>query len=151
MCDHRRAERGEVEAVGESGVAIQLEISMGPSVLDASTADRDYAKNYSSPPSVVFTKKIFNLPNLGAAANDVVWVPLDTPHTFDSSKNLVVDYKAIPLVVVNNGHTIQLDCASGRWAPRCLLGRLPALPPTRGNHENAALPARPLWAAVRHR
>ncbi len=104
--------RREETNLSSTGVAIQLEISMGPSVLDASTADRDYAKNYSSPPSVVFTKKIFNLPNLGAAANDVVWVPLDTPHTFDSSKNLVVDYKVFANQAGNAAFAYRLDLAT---------------------------------------
>ena len=56
-----------------------------------------FANNYSTPAVTVYTPKTFALPTVAAVAsgpnNNFIWIPLDTPFTYDSTQNLVVEYR----------------------------------------------------------
>ena len=84
------------DARSSTGQRVQLEILMGHTTNDVASADRTFANNYASGPTVVYTQKILTLPNLSPGG--AVWVPLDTPFTVDRSRNLIVEYR----VTANN-------------------------------------------------
>src|SRR5690606_11745160 len=103
------------EARTSFGEQIQLEILMGRTTRTVATVDSEFAKNYAAAPQVVFTRKIFALPDLGIVSNppvtDTVWVPLDTPFTHDAAQNLIVEYRVYANSKSNQAFSYFLDFA----------------------------------------
>lgn len=58
---------------------LQMEVLMGPTDKTAADAESTFANNYGAPPTRVFNPQVFTLPPMPNAANDEVWVDLDTP------------------------------------------------------------------------
>jgi hypothetical protein len=89
----------------DTGRRVQFQIQMGHGTQTLFTVSSLFAQNYSSAPTVVFARRIVQLPNLVAAppgpSNDKVWIQLDTPFTYDASQNLVVDFS---ISAIDNGN-----------------------------------------------
>lgn len=92
-----QAEKGR-KSVGHK---IQLKMFMGKTTKTHANALGTFASNYNGPASNVFggaSGKILALPDLGNSLSPNVntpflFIPLDTPYTYDSSQNLAVEWQ----------------------------------------------------------
>jgi hypothetical protein len=135
-------------AVPSLGTTLDLQIFIGPTNMTAATATNNFANNYPSPPTEVFTRKIFQLPDLGNPLNpnpngNLIVIPLDTPFPYTAGQNLAVEYR-----VHGNGlgaaFNYQIDkgdyrSANGTVGQGCMGsdGRIPRL---NGPTTNAPIP-----------
>lgn len=86
------------------GYKVQLKIYMGKTNFTAKTASATFAKNYlATTRTQVFggtTGGVVDLPDLGNSLSPgvdrpFVWIKLDSAYTYDSSKNLVIEYEVL--------------------------------------------------------
>jgi hypothetical protein len=80
------------------GTTLDLQVFIGPTAMDAASVTNNFANNYSSPPTEVFTRKIYVLPDLGNPLNpnpngNLVVIPLDVPFPYTAGENLIVEYR----------------------------------------------------------
>lgn len=107
-----------------TGQSVLLKVQMGQCTLPFGNISSVFAQNFTTTPTVVFgtaqgAAKVFALPNLGGVGGvDVVWLPLDTPFVYDSSKGLVVDFQVYTNNNGNNPFSYYLDAASHRSPQR---------------------------------
>jgi hypothetical protein len=105
------------ESYTSFGKRIQLQMFMGGTTREASTADREFARNYSAAPVEVYTTKVFDLPNLGVVTTPPVvhevMVPLDVPYVFPA-ENLAVEYRVYANANGNQSFSYWLDVARFR-------------------------------------
>ncbi len=90
------------------GYQLQLEVSMASTNKTAADLSGTYATNYTSgTPTTVFGPALFTLPTLTGAST--VWLTLSTPHTFNASENLLLEWKVSANSNGNSSFTYRLD------------------------------------------
>lgn len=103
-------------ALAANGAKVQLEVRMGASKLALDKANRTYDRNYDGNATVVFSKKIVDLPSFAkptsAPSKNFVWITLDRPYRFDKGRNLVVEYLAFANNKQNRSFPYLLDFAT---------------------------------------
>jgi hypothetical protein len=85
------------------GHKVLMKVYMGRSNEAAKSMKATFASNWFGAPSQVFggtSGKVIALPDLGNSLSPnpntpFVWLPLDTPYTYDNTRNLAVDYQAL--------------------------------------------------------
>lgn len=82
------------------GEGLNLEVRIGPTEKTAADLLPQYDQNWFSPPQTVFGPGLFQLPDLNNPLNPnpdggLVWLTLATPHTYDASKNLLVEWRVL--------------------------------------------------------
>lgn len=96
--------------VASTGYRLQMEIKMGATTKAQDALSATFANNYiaANPPHVVFTKQLWDLPSmpaptatLPAPSTNKIAIPLSTPHTYDASNNLLVEFL---VYATNNGN-----------------------------------------------
>lgn len=109
--------RPDVAGTG-AGRQVVVEIVMGhaaPTVLNTGMSTT-FSSNYSTTPVTVYTPKALTLPTIPAAAsgpnNNFVWIPLDTPFTYDNTQNLVVEYRVTANSNGNAAFSYALDAGA---------------------------------------
>jgi len=118
--------------------AVQLEVYMGPAAHPAASATGTFANNFpaASPPVQVFGPSIVNLPALDAAATTAteVFVTLATPHIYDASQPLLVEFRILANNNANGTFDYYLDestyySAVSQFGQGCTssAGQVPAL------------------------
>lgn len=98
------------------GRTLQLQVRMGPSHRWSGALDITFDNNWHGVPTNVYGPASFQLPDLNNPANPnpggaVVWLDLTTPHTYDPSRNLLVEWR---IFANNNGgfaFSYELDVA----------------------------------------
>jgi hypothetical protein len=85
-----------------TGHALQLEVRMGTTLSDASNIAGTFDTNYATGPVTVFGPALYTLPGLiTTPGNAVIMLPLTTPYVYNSSQNLLVEYR---ITANNNGN-----------------------------------------------
>lgn len=100
--DNARIQRIGFRQDGATQVAsptfqVRMQILMGPTPVTAVTTSNTFASNYTTPPATVFTVKNVALPMLPAPtppgpSTTFVTFPLDTPHVYSRSQNLLAEF-----------------------------------------------------------
>lgn len=96
-----------------AGQQIQLEIWMGHSDNLGTTASTTFDNNFLTPAVRVYDRQIFTLPTVPSVTTGpnptTIWIPLDRTFTYDSSHNLVVEYRVFANSNGNAAFTYRLD------------------------------------------
>lgn len=136
-----------------TGHQLQLEIWMGHSDNLHASVSTTFANNYVAPAVQVFNRQTFALPTVPSVATgpnpNLIWFQLDQPFTYDSSHNLVVEYRIFANSNGNAAFSYRLDSASfasetTRFGTACATSsnRMPAMtcqPTSLGSNLNLSL------------
>ncbi|MBL8897807.1 MAG: hypothetical protein JNM84_09270, partial [Planctomycetes bacterium] len=131
------------ESASDTGRRVQFQLQMGHGSRSLANASSLFAQNYDGTPTVVFARRILQLPNLTASApgpsTGAMWIQLDTPFTYDATKNLIVDFSISAIDNGNQPFSYRMDLPSwvaGRssFGAGCLQsdGRIPQVSTTGG-------------------